>query len=363
LSYDKNGNILTVNRSGELVSGQPVEIDDLTYTYTANQLQTVTDATNNPSGFNDGNTTGADYTYDTFGNLKTDKNKGITNIVYNHLNLPVEITLAAGKINYTYDATGNKVKKVVTPTSGTVQTTDYLFGFEYENGVLSTFPHAEGYVKNNAGQYIYHYIYKDHLGNNRLVYADLDGNGTINPATEIVEENNYYPFGLKHEGYNELPGDGYKYKLLNREYEDSFALNVTETDYRQYDAALGRFNVMDILSEMAPDHTPYRYGFNNPVYFSDATGLFETYGAAQQWIDTWGLSNANIRYNWNKNHYEIDNDGVSFYQQGEDIIGTMYSWSDSDGITMSFNTIKGAAGGGNQEYTWRDQLSADFTNS
>jgi len=34
------------------------------------------------------------------------------------------------------------------------------------------------------------------LGNNRLVYADLDGNGIINPATEIVEENNYYPFGL-----------------------------------------------------------------------------------------------------------------------------------------------------------------------
>src|SRR5690606_37962946 len=138
LSYDKNGNILTVNRSAELVSGQPVEIDDLTYTYTANQLQTVTDATNNPSGFNDGNTTGADYTYDTFGNLKTDKNKGITNIVYNHLNLPVEITFAAGKITYTYDAAGTKVKKVVTPTGGAAQTTDYLFGFEYENGVLST---------------------------------------------------------------------------------------------------------------------------------------------------------------------------------------------------------------------------------
>src|SRR5690606_16614403 len=226
LSYDKNGNSLTVSRSGELVSGQPVEIDDLTYTYTANQLQTVTDATNNPAGFNDGNTTGTDYTYDTFGNLKTDKNKGITNIVYNHLNLPVEITFAAGKITYTYDAAGTKVKKVVTPTGGAAQTTDYLFGFEYENGVLSTFPHAEGYVKNNGGNYVYHYIYKDHLGNNRLVYADLDGNGTIEPATEIVEENNYYPFGLKHEGYNELPGDGYKYKYNGKEYEDALGLNI-----------------------------------------------------------------------------------------------------------------------------------------
>src|SRR5690606_13130774 len=145
LTYDKNGNITTLKRYGQEENGQPIEWDDLTYTYTANQLQSVTDATNNPAGFNDGNTTGTDYTYDTFGNLKTDKNKGITGITYNHLNLPVEITFAAGKINYTYDAAGTKVKKVVTPTTGAVQTTDYLFGFEYENGVLQTFPHAEGY--------------------------------------------------------------------------------------------------------------------------------------------------------------------------------------------------------------------------
>src|SRR5690554_8025910 len=67
-------------------------------------------------------------------------------------------------------------------------------------------------VKKDGANYIYHYIYRDHLGNNRLVYADLDGNGVINPATEIIEENNYYPFGLKHQGYNNLPGAGYKNK-------------------------------------------------------------------------------------------------------------------------------------------------------
>ncbi|UUV22657.1 hypothetical protein [Paenimyroides aestuarii] len=38
----------------------------------------------------------------------------------------------------------------------------------------------------------------------RLSYADCDGNGTINPATEILEENNYYPFGLQHQGYNDI---------------------------------------------------------------------------------------------------------------------------------------------------------------
>src|SRR5690554_3082767 len=281
LTYDKNGNILTLKRYGQEENGQPVEWDDLTYTYTANRLQSVTDATNNPEGFSDGNSVGVDYVYDSFGNMTTDKNKGITEIKYNHLNLPTEITFANGKIAYTYDATGTKIKKVVTPTAGAAQTTDYLHGFEYENTDLKTFPHPEGYVKKDGANYIYHYIYRDHLGNNRLVYADLDGNGIINPATEIVEENNYYPFGLKHQGYNNLSGDGYKYKFLNKEYEDSFGLNVTETDFRQYDAATGRFSVMDALSEMAPNYTPYRYGFNNPVFWSDPSGLFETEAAAR----------------------------------------------------------------------------------
>src|SRR5690554_6108611 len=282
LTYDKNGNILTLKRYGQEENGQPVEWDDLTYTYTANRLQSVTDATNNPEGFSDGNSVGVDYVYDSFGNMTTDKNKGITEIKYNHLNLPTEITFANGKINYTYTATGTKIKKVVTPTGSTAQTTDYLHGFEYENYDLKTFPHPEGYVKKDGANYIYHYIYRDHLGNNRLVYADLNNNGTIEPATEIVEENNYYPFGLKHQGYNNLPGVGYKYKFLNKEYEDSFGLNVTETDFRQYDAAIGRFSVMDALSELAPNYTPYRYGFNNPVFWSDPSGLFETEAAARK---------------------------------------------------------------------------------
>lgn len=280
LSYDKNGNILTLNRSGELISGQPVEIDDLTYTYTANQLQSVTDATNNPAGFNDGNTIGADYTYDAFGNLKTDKNKGITGIKYNHLNLPTEITFANGKIDYTYDATGTKVKKVVQPNSGVAQTTDYLYGFQYLNGVLQFFPHAEGYVKpNGTNSYLYVYQYKDHLGNIRLSYADCDGNGTINPATEILEENNYYPFGLQHQGYNDIANsnrseEAEAYKYNGKEYEDALGLNMYEYGARNYDPAVGRFFNIDNYAEKFSDMTPYQYAGNTPTYFIDKNGEY-----------------------------------------------------------------------------------------
>src|SRR5690554_153437 len=58
----------------------------------------------------------------------------------------------------------------------------------YRKPNQQTFTHAEGYVKKDGTNYIYHYIYRDHLGNNRLVYADLDGNGIIDPATEIIDE-------------------------------------------------------------------------------------------------------------------------------------------------------------------------------
>ncbi|MBF4519573.1 RHS repeat-associated core domain-containing protein, partial [Flavobacterium sp. ANB] len=84
LSYDKNGNILYLNRNGDMDPqiGTNV-IDNLTYTYpgNSNQLSKVTDSANNSSGFNDANTTGDDYTYDVNGNMISDKNKNITEIL------------------------------------------------------------------------------------------------------------------------------------------------------------------------------------------------------------------------------------------------------------------------------------------
>ncbi|WP_131726152.1 hypothetical protein [Chryseobacterium sp. Leaf405] len=35
-----------------------------------------------------------------------------------------------------------------------------------------------------------------------------------NGSAEVLEENNYYPFGLKHEGYNPIQGNpAYKYQF------------------------------------------------------------------------------------------------------------------------------------------------------
>jgi len=314
LGYDKNGNINKLIRNGDLdASSFAIEIDNLVYTYDddKNQLKKVLDQSNHPQGFKDDSNgiTDADddYDYDAFGNLIKDANKEIDSIIYNHLNLPVQITFANGNyIKYFYNAVGQKIKKHIYNPSTMPVITDYMNGgFQYVNSLLQFFPHSEGYVnalrkKSAVGapvsySFKYVYQYKDHLGNNRLSYAkDILTTGAI----VILEENHYYPFGLKHTNYNtdqyefvevengnsyyinieQLPAGGvgnYKYKYNGKEYQDELGLNVTAMDYRQYDGAIGRFNSMDRLSEVAYSMTPYRFAYNNPVYWADPTGLIE----------------------------------------------------------------------------------------
>src|SRR5690606_18900140 len=150
--------------------------------------------------------------------------------------------------------------------------------FQYLNNELEFFPHAESYVKpNGTNSYLYVYQYKDHLGNVRLSYADCDGDGVINPATEILEENNYYPFGLQHKGYNEIANscrseEAEQYKYNGKEYEDNFGLNMYEYGARNYDPAVGRFFNIDRLTEKFSNMTPYQYAGNTPTYFIDKNG-------------------------------------------------------------------------------------------
>ena len=85
---------------------------------------------------------------------------------------------------------------------------------------------------------------------------------------------NYYPFGLKHKGYNNvINGTEHPYKYNGKELSKDLDLNLYEMDWRQYDATLGRFNVIDAYAEFMYDQTPYHFSYNSPLYFSDPSGL------------------------------------------------------------------------------------------
>ena len=116
LSYDKMGNIMTLQRGGKITSNNYNLIDNLAYTYTGNQLTKVTDAITTPITnestlhFVDDANVDNEYLYDANGNQIKDLNKNITLITYNYLNLPNVITFADGNsITYDYDANGSKL--------------------------------------------------------------------------------------------------------------------------------------------------------------------------------------------------------------------------------------------------------------
>ena len=170
---------------------------------------------------------------------------------------------------YTYDATGTKLRKTVNGI-----TTDYANNFIYENNVLQFFNQPEGYVEPNGSNFNYVYQYKDHLGNIRLSYSDSDGNGTVSQS-EIIEENNYYPFGLQHKGYNNVvtstnPAQDYKYQ--GQELEEELGKNTYAFQWRDYDPAIGRFNKIDRFAEKYYSVSNYTFTANNPIFFNEIKG-------------------------------------------------------------------------------------------
>jgi hypothetical protein len=160
-AYDANGNIKGMWQMG-LTGIKSDIIDDLTYSYVdnGNRLKAVTDhgpiTSTGLGDFTDKNKTDDDYDYDINGNLKYDKNKDISSIEYNYLNLPETITVnGKGTISYVYDAAGTKLRKITTDKTvspNKVATTDCIAGFIYEKtdnnpSKLQFFQHEEGRVR------------------------------------------------------------------------------------------------------------------------------------------------------------------------------------------------------------------------
>lgn len=181
IEYDYNGNILKLNRNG-LLGTTNTQVDKLEYTYTnGNQLSYVDDkspyysySNGNPAyGYiEDAQYGSAEYTYNDNGAMTSDANKKITSITYNILNLPVLVTLSGSRtIEYTWSATGKKLKKLVKVGTNVVAQSDYVNDIQYESDVISFVVNDAGrIIKTNTG-WDYEYSLKDHLGNTRVTYG------------------------------------------------------------------------------------------------------------------------------------------------------------------------------------------------
>jgi RHS repeat-associated protein len=62
-------------------------------------------------------------------------------------------------------------------------------------------------------------------------------------------------------------------ELQNQEFSDGSGLELYATDYRSYDAQIGRFHQIDPLASMSANWNPFAYVQNNPLLYNDPLGL------------------------------------------------------------------------------------------
>ena len=213
------------------------------------------------------------------GNMTKDRNKGISNITYNTMNLPSRIEFENGsRATYLYSADGTKLQvKYETSYAGLLasgqpsgsastaiaqtHTIDYVGDKIYEDGVLSRMLIEGGYVDYSGETPIYHTYLTDHQGNVRVV---------VDENAAVKQVNHYYPYGaLFAESTN---GNVQPYKYNGKELDRMHGLDWYDHGARHNDAAIGRWHVMDPLCEKYYDVSPYAYCAGDPVNAIDPDG-------------------------------------------------------------------------------------------
>ncbi len=205
-------------------------------------------------------------------------------ITYNHLNQPAEVDFGTKKTVYTYTATGGMLKTEIYSGTTLKSSTEYCGAFVYEDNKLSFINIPGGRIVNHQLLIAkYEYNLTDHLGNVRVTFAKNETTGNA----EIIQEDHYYPFGMRMSGQH----------FTNTELLNKFLYNGKELQdqtgyydylptgqaggFRQLDPQLGRWHVIDAMAEKYMSTSPYAYVMNNPISSVDVMGLYR--GGGKQW--------------------------------------------------------------------------------
>jgi RHS repeat-associated protein len=326
ISYDPNGNITGYLRNGTTSGSRMLAMDNLSYNYypLTNQLSSVTEAVTatanytediDPQGTNN-------YIYDAIGNLKTDVAGDISDIKWTVYGKIASISKSTSTITYTYDASGNRLTKTVTPISdGQPHTTIYVR--DGQGNVLSVYEKIGAYSLQQTemdligskrlgiikipyqaspeltvvrfdmgvygtgivapftrGQKVYELA--NHLGNvlatvsDKKVGVPSPGNISLDHYTaDVTSAQDYYPFGMLMPGRSYAQNGTYRYGFNGKENDNEVKGEGNQQDYgmRIYDPRVGRFLSVDPIANQYPELTPYQYASNRPVDGVDQDGL------------------------------------------------------------------------------------------
>ena len=273
ISYDKNSNIISLERYGMNNRRNYGLIDSLVIIRNGNQLKTIEDYAQKhltytgASDFYDGYSYNTEYYYNANGALESDINRDIDLIQYDDLgNTRCIYYFEHDQIEYIYAADGTKLRTIHRPASSTALTDsiDYVGNLILKNGLPSMYLFDGGYASFNSNGAIngWHYFIQDYMGNNRMV---VNKNGTKEQITH------YYPYGgvIGDISTNESVQ---KYKFEGKELDRTFGLDNYDIHARQYYAMMPSWDRIDKLAEKYYGISPYAYCGGDPVNMGDYNG-------------------------------------------------------------------------------------------
>ncbi|PUZ21863.1 hypothetical protein DCC81_25085 [Chitinophaga parva] len=125
------------------------------------------------------------------------------------------------------------------------------------------------------------YELSNHLGNVMSTVSDRklgvdDGGGNIAYYNvDVVNSDDYYPFGSLMPGRTYSPRDKYRYGFNGEEDDNEVKGDGNQQDYgmRIYDSRVGRFLSTDPIAKQYPELTPYQFASNSPIRLIDIDGL------------------------------------------------------------------------------------------
>lgn len=234
----------------------------------AEHLQLMPNALNradNGQAPQNGQVPSANYQYDAAGNMIWDATENVA-LTYDQEN---RIT-GAGGFTYTYDDDGNRVKKANGNTGtlywymspGIVAESDLSGNLKSEY----IFFNGKRVARVDQPGNVVHYYLSDAINSTSMVVS----------ATGVIEnESEYYPWGGELQFSNSDPANHYKFTGKERDTETG----LDEMGARYYSSAIGRFTSADPLylerrRLVDPQQLNiYAYTRNNPMRFTDPTGL------------------------------------------------------------------------------------------
>ena len=259
ISYDSNGNLLSLTRTGEDGSA----VNDLSYHYDGNRL----------TSFSDGVFQSQNYTYDADGNMTFDGRTGMS-LEWNDLGLVEKVSLNdTDLVNYSYLADGTKVSALDGDGDGLLYLGSLIYRKTGSNISLESAGFAGGrFVARETSPGVSAMVpmihVTDHLGSVRAVVDGISG--------EVVEANDYYPFGSRWNMTAGLTDQTNRFRYNSKEEQFRFGTPYIDYGARQYDPVLGRWFAQDPLSEKYYGISPYAFCAGNPVKLVDEDGRIPT---------------------------------------------------------------------------------------